>query len=177
MSDERVSVFIDGSNLYKCMKHEFGKAGIDFEKFCCRLVAERKFIRAYYYNASLPQGTTESERQAFESQQKFLERIRHINYFELRLGRLEHRPNGVLVEKGVDIKIAVDMLRLAHNNAYDTAILVSGDGDFADAIQAVKDMGKHVENASLRTGESYHLKQTCDRFIAIDSDFLAGLWL
>ncbi|OGO40608.1 MAG: hypothetical protein A2Z03_03985 [Chloroflexi bacterium RBG_16_56_8] len=159
------------------MKDEFGKASVDLEKFCQKLVAGRKLIRSYYYNATLPQGTTATEKAAYESQQKFLDKIRRISYFELRLGRLEHRPNGAMVEKGVDIKIAVDMLKLAHNNVYDTAILVSGDGDFADAVQAVKDMGKHVENASPRAGQSFHLKQTCDRFIAIDGNFLNDLWL
>jgi uncharacterized LabA/DUF88 family protein len=60
------------------------------------------------------------------------------------------------------------MFRLAHNNAYDTAILVSGDGDFADAIEVIKDLGKHVENAFCKTGSSYHLRQVCDKFILVD---------
>ena len=33
-----------------------------------------------------------------------------------------------------DIHLAVDMVRLAFNNAYDTAILVSSDGDFNPAV-------------------------------------------
>jgi hypothetical protein len=67
VSNERVSVFVDGSNLYKCLKDEFGKSNIDLEKFCRQLVAERKLIRVYYYNATLPQGSSQAEEQAYQS--------------------------------------------------------------------------------------------------------------
>ena len=68
------------------------------------------------------------------------------------------------------------MLRYAHNNAYDTAILVSGDGDFATDVEAVKDRGKHVEVAAVKTGQSYHLRNACDRFISLDDQFLSTCW-
>jgi uncharacterized LabA/DUF88 family protein len=176
VTDERVAIFIDGSNLYNCLKQEFGKASLSLEKFAQQLVGARALVRTYYYNAPLPQANDADEKQRAASQQKFFDSLRRIPYLELRLGRLERRENS-MVEKGVDIKIAVDMLRLAYNNTYDTAILVSGDGDFADAVQAVKDTGKHVENASVKICQSFHLRQTCDRFILMDSAFLAPLWL
>ena len=81
------------------------------------------------------------------------------------------------VEKGVDINIAVDMLKFAYSGIYDTAILVSGDGDFALAIQAVKDLGKHVEVAYFRKQKSYHIIQACDRFIPLDKENLSPLML
>ncbi|MFH1290559.1 MAG: NYN domain-containing protein, partial [Nanoarchaeota archaeon] len=56
------------------------------------------------------------------------------------------------------------MVKLAYNKAYDTAILVSSDGDFVPAILAVKEIGKKVENIGFETKFSYHLKQECDRF-------------
>jgi hypothetical protein len=31
-SDERVMIFIDGSNFYHCLKDEFGTAKVDFPK-------------------------------------------------------------------------------------------------------------------------------------------------
>ena len=51
------------------------------------------------------------------------------------------------IEKGVDMLLGIDLLRHATNNLYDTAILVSGDGDFIHAVQAVKDTEKDVEVA------------------------------
>ena len=76
-------------------------------------------------------------------------------------------------EKGVDIKIASDMLKLAYNNSYDTAILVSGDGDFVPAVKGVQDLGKHVENAYFERGHSDYLFETCDNFILLDSNFIS----
>ncbi len=41
------------------------------------------------------------------------------------------QADGVWHEKGVDVKIAADMVPLAYRDLYDAAILVSGDGDLA----------------------------------------------
>lgn len=76
------------------------------------------------------------------------------------------------MEKGVDVKIATDMLWYAVHDLYDVAILISGDGDFADVVQRVKDLGKHVEVAYPPGGKLYHLRQVCDRFIPLDSNYL-----
>lgn len=65
-------------------------------------------------------------------------------------------------------QFAVDMVKLAYNNAYDTAILVSSDGDFVPAVLAVKEIGKNVENIGFETKFSYHLQQKCDKFIRLD---------
>ncbi|MFX5081087.1 NYN domain-containing protein, partial [Acinetobacter baumannii] len=90
--------------------------------------AGRKLLRAYYYNAPLP-----PEDPAAKAHQSFLNYLKRVPYVAVRLGRLERRADG-FVEKGVDIQIAVDMLRLAFVNAYDIAVLVSGDGDFAEVV-------------------------------------------
>ena len=74
--------------------------------------------------------------------------------------------------KGDDIHIAVDMLKYAYNNAYDTCVLVSGDGDFVPAVKAVQESGKRVEHAYFKIGHSYHLKQICDDSIMINKTLL-----
>jgi len=170
---ERVAIFIDGSHFYHSLKRDFNKASVDFEKLCTALVGDRQLVRAYYYNAPLDQ-TREPER--YREQQRFLHHLEDTPYLTVRLGRLETR-RGTTVEKGVDVAIAVDMLRLAMKDVYDTAILVSGDGDFAYAVEAAKDFGKHVENACTRSGQSRHLKRACDRFVLLDGELLSGCWL
>lgn len=48
-------------------------------------------------------------------------------------------------QKGVDVGIAMHMMHLAFNNAYDQAILVSGDGDFAELVSFIRSVyGKRV---------------------------------
>jgi len=173
MTEERVAIFIDGANLYHCLRDEFGKHHIDMEKLPAKLCGDRKLIRTHYYIAAVD-GVRHPEEQ--KDQQRFLDRLSFISYFEVHLGHLEPRGQS-RVEKGVDVRLAVDMVTGAYQDTYDTAILISGDADFAYAVQAVKDRGKHVENAFIQTGQSRLLRQTCDRSILLDRSFLQDVWL
>ena len=55
------------------------------------------------------------------------------------------KNDGVYHEKGVDVKMAVDLLVGAYEDLYDTAILLSSDTDLIPAIQKIKHLGKEVE--------------------------------
>ncbi len=67
------------------------------------------------------------------------------------------------------------MLVHAVRGNYDVAVLVSGDNDFAGALQAVKDLGKNVEVALFGNG-SHTLRDVADRVVALDAAFLADCW-
>jgi uncharacterized LabA/DUF88 family protein len=166
---ERVAVFVDGSNFYFGCKDLLGNAQINFYKLSQILVTpQRELIRTYYYNAPVHRDSDENR---YQNQQRFFERLKITKYLDLRLGRLINR-SGVFVEKGIDVSIAIDMLTLAWNNVYDTAILVSGDGDFAAAVKSVKDRGKHVENAYFRSSQSKALRDACDIEVELTSALL-----
>lgn len=62
----------------------------------------------------------------------------------------DFRP--VRQQKGVDTLIALDLVRLAGRGFIDTAILLSGDRDFAEAIRAAQDFGIEVLVATPRLG-------------------------
>ena len=167
----RVSVFVDGSNLYHALRDAGCGTNLDFYKFGSSLCgAQRELIRIYYYNAPVNQSDNPT---AYAAQQRFFATLHRTPYLELKLGRLMRRGN-TQVEKGVDIMIATDMINYAYRNAYDVAILVSGDGDFVPAVSAVKDAGKHVENACFESSQSHHLLQTCDKFVEIDGAFISN---
>ena len=53
-------------------------------------------------------------------------------------------------------------------------VLASGDGYLAHTVQAVKDLGKHVENAYYREGHSRQLMKVCDKFIELTPKYLKG---
>lgn len=55
------------------------------------------------------------------------------------------KNDGVYHEKGVDVKLAVDLLVGAYDDLYDAAILISSDTDLIPAIKKVKHLGKQVE--------------------------------
>lgn len=172
-SSSRVVVFIDGSNFYRGCVQCAGRHDVDLVRLCQKFAAGRTLSAVRYYNASLPfsaPGAVE--------QQKFLARLRSSGITVI-LGKLEKRTRGSmvsLVEKGIDVAIAVDMLMLAFSDAYDVAVLVSGDADFVRAVDAVKQLGKRVENAYFSRGGSRHLKQVADRQIILDADFLRECW-
>lgn len=162
---ERIAIFIDGSNLYHGLKNNTGRTDVDFKKFCDFLLNNRRLTRIYYYNAPKK---AQDDSTGYKSQQSFFSRIKQTPFLELKLGRLEKR-GGILIEKGVDVLITVDMIKYARNNAYDTAILVSGDGDFAPALEFLKEFGKHIENAYFSKGRSNNLANHSDRFINLDN--------
>jgi uncharacterized LabA/DUF88 family protein len=60
-------------------------------------------------------------------------------------------------EKGIDVAIANRMLTHAITKAFDTAILVSGDKDYLEAVRTVKNMGLRVEVVSFRRSLSQEL--------------------
>lgn len=52
-------------------------------------------------------------------------------------------------EKGTDINIAVNMISKAYTNAYDVAVLVSGDTDYVPVVNQLHNIGKIVVLATL----------------------------
>ncbi len=162
-------VFIDGSNFYYGLKATTAhNTQVDFHKLGKCLAGDDRLVRVYYYNATVPE-TVDPER--YRSQQRFFARVEATPYVIMRLGRLKPRGD-TFVEKGVDVLIAVDMLRHAVRDNYDVAVLVSGDGDFAEAITAVTDMGRNVINASFRTLRSDALINVSDLFVELTLELI-----
>ena len=96
------------------------------------------------------------------------------------MGKLEQdNSNGLsrFHEKRVDTKIVTDMLVHSFNKTYDVAILVSGDTDFVDAVQAVKNNGQHVEVAISDNLVSRSLREVADKIISLNRVFLEDLWI
>lgn len=63
-------------------------------------------------------------------------------------------------EKGVDTAIVTDMIRLAWEQAYDVAVLVSSDSDFVPAVQFLDLRGRKIVQAGFPPTGS-HLATAC----------------
>ncbi|MCC6744859.1 MAG: NYN domain-containing protein [Acidobacteria bacterium] len=149
----RVAIFIDGNNLF----HAARSAGveIDYAKLLNFLRGESPLLRAFFY-------TGVDERA--ERQQGFLLWMRRNGY---RVVQKELKTFSDGTKKAnLDVEIAVDMLSLVGN--YDTAILVSGDEDFAYAINVIAYKGVRVEIGGFRSNTSPRLIDVADRFIDFD---------
>ncbi|PSB31776.1 LabA-like NYN domain-containing protein [Chlorogloea sp. CCALA 695] len=149
----RVAIFIDGSNLFYAAL-QLG-IEIDYTKLLCRLTGGSRLLRAFFYT-----GVDRTN----EKQQGFLLWMRR-NGYRVIAKDLVQLPDGSK-KANLDVEIAVDMMALV--DSYDTAILVSGDGDLAYAVNAVSYHGVRVEVVSLRAMTSDSLINVSDRYIDLE---------
>jgi uncharacterized LabA/DUF88 family protein len=169
---DKVAIFIDGSNLYHGLRSNFRRYDLSFADFTAKLCGSRSLFRTYYYNVlqdstQRPDGSRE--------QQEFLSILHETPCLETRLGGTK-LSQGVPVEKGIDVMLVTDLLQFASKGLYDVAVLVSGDGDFAYALQAVKNMGKYVEVAYFESNVSRDLLDVADRKHLLDQAYFKDLW-
>lgn len=135
----------------------------------------RSLYRTYYYNVLQDEKRRPTDAR---DQQRFLQALYQIPYLETRFGGIRYR-DGQMVEKGVDIMLATDLLYYAWQDFYDRAVLVSGDGDYVYALQTVKHMGKYVEVVAFESNQSPDLWQVGDTRTLLTPDVLkaANLWI
>ncbi len=170
-NQERVAIFIDGSNFYHSVKDTFQihDNQVDFAKLIEILKNKRMLIGVYYYNAPLDRGYNF---EIYRKQQKFFSELRKIPGFHIVLCNMRkiRKADGTyeFAVKGDDIHLATDMLSFAYENVYDTAILVSGDGDFVPVIKKIQKLGKNVENAYFSISRSDFLRNVCNSSILLD---------
>jgi len=161
---ERVAVFIDGANAYRAFKAAFGSTRYSPVRLARELSGIRELVRTTFYVATVPQ---EMGAQIYASQQRFLRILSQQPGLSVWTGRMA-RSQGRWYEKGVDVKIATDLVAWAYQGWYDTAIVVSGDSDLVPAAQEVRRLGGKVETAMPRARRSWHLLQVSSRFMEID---------
>lgn len=148
MSQEkkRVALFIDGSNFYFKMKSLEIKQlkKYDYRGLCEEIAGERKIISIGYYIGVVRALFTDTKGQKLRRAQIDLFNHLHNQNIVVHKGYLM-KNDGVYHEKGVDVKIATDLLVGAYENLYDDAIVISSDTDLLPAMQKVKELKKNIE--------------------------------
>ena len=79
------------------------------------------------------------------------------------------------VEKAVDVMLAIDVVVMAERDQYDTAYILSADGDFTPAVDAARACGKHVIAASPARGAK--LAASVNTYIRLQSDWFSDCYL
>ena len=74
------------------------------------------------------------------------------------------RVNAGGQEKGVDVSIAIDLIRLTYERAYDVALIVSQDADFIPAVKLAKELVS-VQGRQIGIESAYPLNPTNRRGI------------
>lgn len=116
---------------------------------------------------------------SYKKQYEWLCKLKQSNYFEVIEGQQVIRSvDGVnfnindfktytTLEKGTDVNVAVQMLSKGFQNAYDIAILVSGDTDYIPVVESLHNLGKIVVLATLPHQKIEKYKTIIDRHIPI----------
>jgi uncharacterized LabA/DUF88 family protein len=85
-----------------------------------------------------------------------------------------HADATVFVEKAVDVFLAVDFVTMAISDAYDAAYLLTADGDYTPAVEAVRKLGKKVYAASPLSGAQ--LAKAVNTFIHLQTSWFADCY-
>jgi uncharacterized LabA/DUF88 family protein len=178
----KVAIFFDGKNFYAGWREQAYGQRLQFTRLARWLVQRvggSTLVGCHYYT-----GVETGEEANTDGQKKL---AGFLDMLELQPGYFVHRfprksrsfrcsecgaENRFSQEKEVDTAMVADMVRLAAVGAYDAMILVSGDADYASAVEAVRQLGKIVYVVSWGgTGLSFQLRK-----VAFDHiDLLDGL--
>lgn len=144
MKRESIGVFIDGDYFDGVLRNEFNSARIDFLTFSQLVIPENAHrFRTYYYK-SVPYITTDAsieDRNRADGIEKFLQSLRHLPRFKVRMGELTKTVEGQFRRKGVNVSMSVDITRLATERVVDQVFIVCSDPDLLPLLKAIRDMG------------------------------------
>lgn len=162
MSMERVCIHVDGSNFYHLVlkKLNLQEPDFNFDNFAIFLAAGRDIVplgKRFYTGTIREKEGDPYSKSAMSRQTKLFNLLKKSNW-QIKTSKLRTRMEEVKIdnrtleyktlkragidkihiertrEKGIDVKIATDLISGAIDNQYDTAILVSSDSDLIPAI-------------------------------------------
>lgn len=166
MYKERVSIFIDAGNFYHLALKKIGAQELyfDFEQFALFLANSRSisdFGKRFYVGTVREKEGDKRSKQAMARQTSVFTFLKKNNW-EIKTSKLKLREEELIIdsrvsdykkilkigikkvrferlrEKGIDVKLATDLIVGAVDNQYDTAIVVSSDSDLVPAIDWVR---------------------------------------
>ncbi len=161
--DERLALFIDGSNLYAAAKAL--AFDIDYKLLRQEFMRRGKLLRAFYYTALLESEDYSPIRPLVDWLQYngFSMVTKPAKEFIDSMGRRKVKGN-------MDIELAVDAIELAPY--VDHIVLFSGDGDFRPLVDALQRRGVRVSVVSTIRSQppmiADELRRQADNFIELD---------
>jgi uncharacterized LabA/DUF88 family protein len=154
---KRTIAFIDGQNLFHAAREAFGYSYPNYDvrllasTLCAKMSWDLEQVRFY---TGVPDASDDSSWYAFwmrklamMGRQSIVTYARPLRY-RIRTVRLpDSSEHSYLAgeEKGIDVRIALDIIRMAHQKEYDVALLFSQDQDLsevADEIRTISRMQK-----------------------------------
>ncbi len=168
--EEKVAIFIDGSNLYAAAKSlDFD---IDYKSLLKWASTRGRLVRTFYYTALI-------DDQEYSPIRPLVDWLDYNGYSMVTKPTKEFTDSqGRKKIKGnMDIELAIDMMEMA--DRVDHIILFSGDGDFRRLVEAVQRKGVRVTVvSSIKTSPPMvadDLRRQADHFLDLDilADYIA----
>lgn len=174
---KKAFIFIDGSNFYFKLKEMSQKTGrrysllnFRFRDFCEWLIGENELVEIrYYLGAVKRENNNEKSETMYANQQKLIGKLQQQK-INITMGQLIRHPDKTYHEKGVDVRLAVEMIRFARENKYDMAYLISSDTDLVPAVEEVRAFGKEVCYVGIPKGQSFGLSKSANNVILLRTE-------
>ena len=133
--EERIGLFIDGSNLYAAARAL--AFDIDYKRLLDYFSGKGRLIRAFYYTALM-------EEQEYSPIRPLVDWLDYNGYTMVTKPTKEFTDSqGRRKIKGnMDIELAIDVMEMAER--LDHIVIFSGDGDFRRLVEAVQRKGVRV---------------------------------
>lgn len=172
---EKVQIFIDSGNFYHLVLKKLGlkEINFNFNEFANFLANSRKITddgKRFYTGTVREKQDGHENKKAMENQTKLFSDLINCGGWAIKTSKLRTRNEKVIIddrvanygqilkkgikqieysrsrEKGIDVKIAVDLIAGAIDKKYDAAIIISSDTDLVPAIDWIrKRLKKKVE--------------------------------
>jgi len=175
-----VIFLIDGFNLY----HSISSILIKYKWLNLRSLAEKfttknEVIKRIIYFTSLATWAPDK----MQRHRLYIKALEHFGVevifgtFRLRTKKCSHckKTYETFEEKQTDVNIAITLLRLAIENQFDKAYIISGDSDLIPSVQAVKLLfpAKQIGIIIPIGRSAEELKNICDFYMRIKEKHLA----
>jgi len=165
-------LYIDASNLYGAISELLPTGNyVDFKEILACM--EEDFfvtkIRAYGAYLSDEPSSTPTRRRFIGAQNKFFQTISRIPKATFYKGYFSPTSNK---EKGIDVKLAVDMLKDAYEGSCKCILIMSGDDDFLYSIKCVRGLKIPVHLTAFATRFPYGIAHNINyRFVYDLNDY------
>ncbi len=129
----RIAVFVDGANLFYAERDRLGWR-VDLQKLLEWIASRGTVTDAMYYT-----GVIEPVEVRFAA---FLHALPHLGFSVVTkpAKALVHHSGETSFKANLDVEIVLDMFTMLE--AFDMAVLVSGDGDFRRPLELLRTRGK-----------------------------------
>ena len=164
-------MYIDGFNLFYGLRDRGWRRyyWLDLHRLAEKLLRPGQTLALVrYFTARVIPDSSDPGKP--ERQNTYLDALATLRQVSIHYGYFVPRRHGY-EEKMTDVNIAVEMLCDAHADAFDTAILVSADGDLTGAVAALTERyGRRVIAAFPPSRRSNELREAATSHMVIGAD-------